>query len=175
MPRLHIDFASGPVHILRHGRVLGVILGAGVIAVVLNYYHLSQKVVQSEMMALHVIEVERTRIASSGADDAQSKGVAAEVTEIVNQLETPWADFFDLLQQSIFPGIAILEIKPDTKSGLVHIRARADSYQDMLHFLTRVKESSRISDVQLLSHENSSDASSRVDFSLQGRWKLRPS
>jgi hypothetical protein len=75
------------------------------------------------------------------------------LNRIIHQLNTPWSDIFDALEQHAHSEVAIVSIEPDTGKGRVRIEAEAKRLEDLLGYARQLRQSPQFQQIDLVKHE----------------------
>lgn len=75
------------------------------------------------------------------------------LNRVVGQLNTPWSEVFDAIEEQTQPDVALLSIEPDVNQRSVRISAEGKSLQDLLAFAERLGRSPQFRRVALTKHE----------------------
>jgi Tfp pilus assembly protein PilN len=92
---------------------------------------------------------------------------------VIHQLNLPWRDLLDSLEQATPREIDLLWLEPDAQQGLLRGGAEAPQPEAMLAYLTRLKQQDFFEQVALSKHEiNDKDPKQPVRFEFLLRWKV---
>lgn len=87
---------------------------------------------------------------------------------VIRQLNTPWPQIFDALEESTPPGVALLLIEPDSQRRTLRLQAEARTLDALLAYAARLRRPPLFEDVQLVKHETlTQDANRPAQLSLQ--------
>lgn len=75
------------------------------------------------------------------------------LNRVVGQLNTPWSEVFDAIEEQTQPDVALLSIEPDVNQRSVRVSAEGKSLQDLLAFAERLGRSPQFRHVALTKHE----------------------
>ncbi len=101
------------------------------------------------------------------------------LNRMIGQLNTPWSEVFDAIEEQAQPDVALLSIEPDVNQRSVRIAAEGKSLQDLLAYAERLGRSPQFRHVTLMKHELNDRDPTRpvrltVDVSLARRANAVP-
>ncbi len=90
---------------------------------------------------------------------------------VIDQLNTPWGDLLDAIENTATSQVALLEISPDSSKRRLRAKAEVKSTDDMLAFIERVKQHGFFKQVNLIKHEvNAQDKNNPIRFEFEAFW-----
>jgi hypothetical protein len=99
----------------------------------------------------------------------------AQVTAInsaIMQLNLPWSDLLDALEAATPANIALLNIEPDAKKGLLKIQAEAAHSEAMIAYIEILKRQTSFTDVYISKHEiYEQDIQKPLRFFVEAKWR----
>ncbi len=96
---------------------------------------------------------------------------ALAVNAAVAQLNLPWRDLQDALEQASSADVALLGLEPDPKTRTLRINAEARNSDAMLAYVEQIKEQEFFVAAQLSKHDiNEQDPNRPVRFTLDVQW-----
>ncbi|MEY8877062.1 MAG: hypothetical protein AB9M60_11175 [Leptothrix sp. (in: b-proteobacteria)] len=91
---------------------------------------------------------------------------------LMAQLDAPWNNLFNLLEQHADPQVGLLRMDPDAGSGQFRLTALTKDLGTMAAWLRRLELDPRLADVQIVQHQIEDLTPGRpVRFSLVARWR----
>ncbi len=117
------------------------------------------------------------RRASAAADapielSATDRRRQTQARRLLVQLDAPWNELFNLLEQNADPQVGLLRLEPDAASGQIRVMALARNLDAMAAWLRRLEQDPRLADVQILQHQIEEQQPGRpVRFNLVARWR----
>lgn len=131
----------------------------------------SSAAASGEMLRL-LAEQQRSAQRAAPATLPLNPSQVAQVNAAVRQLNLPWTELLDALQQARGPRVALLEVTPDAGGPRLRMTAEVADPQEMVGFVERLKRQEIIAGVELLHHEvNEQNARKPLGFGLQVRWR----
>ncbi|RZS58015.1 PilN domain-containing protein [Sphaerotilus mobilis] len=121
--------------------------------------------------------VNAVRRASAAADapielSANDRRRQAQARRLLVQLEAPWNELFNLLEQNADPQVGLLRLEPDAASGQIRVMALARNLGAMASWLRRLEQDPRLADVQIVQHQIEDQQPGRpVRFNIVARWR----
>jgi len=121
-----------------------------------------------------------TRAAAPAAAPAPARAPvpeaqAAAVNAAVAQLNLPWRALRDAVQSATPPSIALLALEPDAKRRSLRITAEAKSSDDMIAYVSALKDQEWFGAVVLARHEiNDQDPNRPIRFQVDAAWGDTP-
>ncbi|MDP4300544.1 PilN domain-containing protein [Leptothrix discophora] len=95
-----------------------------------------------------------------------------QARRLLVQLDAPWNELFNLLEQNADSQVGLLRLEPDAASGQIRVMAMARSLGAMAGWLRRLEQDPRLADVQILQHQVEDQLPGRpVRFNLVARWR----
>lgn len=86
---------------------------------------------------------------------------------VVRQLNAPWPEIFDLLEERTPRDVALLSVEPEVRRGVLRITAEARTLEALLDYAHILRGSPLVADVTLVRHEtNEQDAQQPARLSL---------
>lgn len=96
---------------------------------------------------------------------------AASLNAATLQLNIPWRDVLNALEEATPSDIALLSIEPDAKKRLVKGSAEAKTSDAMIAYVEMLKQQPFFYEVVLTKHEvNVQDANRPIRFAFQAHW-----
>jgi Tfp pilus assembly protein PilN len=93
------------------------------------------------------------------------------VNQAVSQLNLPWHNLLNALEDGTPNTIALLSIEPDVKKQMLKGVAEAQDSDAMLDFITQLKKQTFFDQVNLSKHEiNEQDPNKPLRFQFEARW-----
>ena len=171
MQALSLDYERKP----RRGSRLGLlVLLLGLIAVLVVAdlaVEANREKTESESM---LTRGDRKRVPVVRGAERDTKRTAEEMKiadSIAGRLTLPWADLFDALESSSNNTVALLALEPDLPKRVLRITAEAKNKADMLAYVGRLSEDSRLLNVHLMDHQLQAQTPGEpVRFSVQASW-----
>lgn len=117
---------------------------------------------------------QRTSASSASASAAVPLTPAqlAQVNGAIRQLNLPWTDLLDAIQQARGPRVALLDLVPDAAARRVRGSAEVASPQDMVRFIERLKQQDAVAGAELTEHQRAEgDARQPLRFGFVVRWR----
>ncbi len=103
-----------------------------------------------------------------------AEGRALEINAAIQQLNLPWSDVFDAIEEATPASIALMSIEPDAKKQLLKGEAEALNSDDMIAYIEQLKKVALFSHVDLVKHEvNEQDQFRPIRFEFEAQWKDR--
>lgn len=101
-------------------------------------------------------------------------GQADAINAVVLQLNLPWRELRDAVQEATPANVALLALEPDAKKRTVRITAEARTSEDMIGYVERMKSQELFVGVVLVRHEvNEQDPNRPLRFQLDAQWEQR--
>ena len=178
---MRIDFAPRSLRrTLFHTRPALLVLGAaGVLlcaGAVVSATHLAEDRAERASQLQHVQE----RAAAMSARPAQVATVAipeaqaAFVNGAIAQLNLPWRELQDAVASATPPTIALVALEPDARKQVLKITAEAKSSDDMVDYVSQLKQQETFSAVALTRHDvQETDPNRPLRFQLEATWVSR--
>lgn len=115
----------------------------------------------------HVQTAPRSQPAAPAVNTAQ----AEVVNHAIMQLNIPWRDMFDAIEQATPDSIALIELVPEASKQRLKVTAQAKDSDAMLTYLEQLKHQSFFSGLVLTSHVmEQSDLQQSVRFTFEVSW-----
>jgi hypothetical protein len=100
------------------------------------------------------------------------EGRALAINAAVQQLNLPWSDVFDAIEEATPANIALVSIEPEAKKQVVKGAAEALTSDDMIAYIERLKKVDLFVHVDLIKHEVSEqDPYKPLRFEFEAKWK----
>jgi len=121
--------------------------------------------------------VSAERRASAAADapielSATDRRRQTQARRLLVQLDAPWNELFNLLEQNADPQVGLLRLEPDAASGQIRLMAMARDLGAMAAWLRRLEQDPRLGDVQIVQHQIEEQQPGRpVRFNIVARWR----
>ena len=107
-------------------------------------------------------------------DDIQTvaeKNQIAEADVVIKQLNLPWSNLFQTLENTRDTDIDLLELSPNTQTGDVLIIGKAENLKSVFDYMERLKKSQVFSRVDLNNHEKMlQNGTQGLKFSVAAKW-----
>ena len=101
--------------------------------------------------------------------DAQQ---AKMVNLAIKQLNLPWRDLLQTLEQATPKEIALLTLDPDAKNRTLRVQAESKNSLDMTAYLKKLRQAGLFESVILTRHEvNEQDSNRPLRFQFEARWQ----
>ncbi len=178
MKPLHIDFAAPSLRRALHTAPAGWwwLALAGVLLCVsagLAFVKLSQQ--QQQLQAQQRLqEQRRAQVPVKAAQAAIPLDQATAVNNAVLQLNLPWRDLHEAIEQGTPATIALLSLDPDPATRTLRIVAEARNSDAMLGFVEMLKQQPFFTSAVLVKHEVSEqDPSQPLRFQVDVAWTNR--
>lgn len=128
----------------------------------------------SAQREIQILETKRTQRAAQrpapkkiAITDAQ----AAAVNGAIAQLNLPWRDLLDAIEEATPATIGLLSIEPDATKSLVKGMAEAKSSDAMIGYIEQLKQQAFFNAVVLTKHEtNEQDPNRPLRFQFEAQW-----
>jgi Tfp pilus assembly protein PilN len=171
MHALSLDYERKPSRGSRLG-LLMLLLGVVAVLIVADLaVEANRQKTESEAT---VSRTDRKRVPAVRAGDRDSKRTAEEMKiadSIAGRLTLPWADLFDALESSRNSNVALLALEPDLAKRILRITGEAKSKADMLAYVRKLSEDSRMLNVHLMDHQLQAQTPGEpVRFSIQASF-----
>lgn len=175
MRALELDYQAKP----RRARLAVVALAAGVLAIgaglaELQYWRQHAAVLQSEL------SFAQGKVSAAKSQDAVPRTAVDRTDEVraantlIRQLNLPWTELFNALEQATTEEIALLGIDPDARKSTVNLTAEAKTDKAMLSYLRRLQQADLFSDAVLQKHEvQLQDVERPLKFTVTATWRQR--
>ncbi|MGZ3238102.1 MAG: PilN domain-containing protein [Burkholderiaceae bacterium] len=99
---------------------------------------------------------------------------AAAINRTILQLNLPWRDVLDAIEEATPPTIALLALEPDAKKHTLKGTAEAKSSDDMIAYIEELKKQEFFGNVALVKHEiNAQDPNRPLRFQFEAQWMER--
>jgi hypothetical protein len=169
-----LDFAR-PARRLSLPAVL--LLGCGLAAILAVGWQYRRLTQQSAALELRVAAADEARTRSV-PDAALRERVSGQVTQVAEELATPWTALLSEFEQASADSdgeVALLGIEPDHAKHVVHVTAEARTLARALVYVERLQHSSRLRYTMLDRHEiRDDDPQHPVRFELTSDWRDVP-
>jgi Tfp pilus assembly protein PilN len=151
--------------------------GLGCVLVVLNLWGL-----QRQMQPLHeeLQSVQSRLDARSNRPKAVKReliptAAAVAINTTIGQLNIPWSELLDAMEETATPSIALIELNPDARQHLLRAKAEARTTDDMVAYIERLKRHGLFINVMLSKQEvNAQDRNQPVRFEFEAPWRELP-
>lgn len=101
--------------------------------------------------------------------DAQQAKI---VNQAIKQLNLPWRDLLQALEQATPKEIALLTLEPDAKSRTLRVQAESKNSVDMAAYLKKLRQVGLFDSVVLTRHEvNDQDPNHPLRFQFEAHWQ----
>lgn len=101
-----------------------------------------------------------------------TRAQADAVNNAVRQLNIPWGDLLDALEEASIKNVALLELRPDAAVARLIGSAEAKTEEDMTAYLRRLKLQPLFTSALLTSHQvNEQDKNRPIRFEFVAVWK----
>lgn len=179
MKRVRIDFAPRTAGAMIHGLslwwwpllALGVLSGLGVLT---NLWALQHEMAPlgQELHALQQRLSDRVarprQIVASPITPVQ----AVAVNAAIGQLNLPWSEVLDAVEDASGPRVALVELTPDARRKMLRGVAEAATSDAMIAYIERLKAQALFTSVLLVKHEiNEQDKNKPVRFQFEALWQ----
>lgn len=178
MKRMHIDFAP---HSLRRVAartqfltwligIIGLTLCATAISTAFDLLQ-QQRTGQSHLQRLQSDLAKRVAQKPTPKKVTIQEVQADAVNNAVAQLNLPWRDVLDAIENATPPTIALLALEPNAKKQLVKGVAEAKSSDGMIAYIEQLKQQAFFDIVVLTRHEiNEQDPNKPIRFQFEAQW-----
>ncbi len=96
---------------------------------------------------------------------------AKAVNQAINQLNLPWRDLLQALEQATPKEIALLALDPDAKSSTLRVQAESKTSVEMAAYLKKLRRVGLFDNVVLTRHEvNEQDPNHPLRFQFEAHW-----
>ncbi len=177
---LHIDFAprtlrywllSTPLWVTFLG-VLGLVMILTALVIDLDVANQSQVLNDALLQA---DKLQKARRGTPARPLVIPEARALRINAAIQQLNLPWSDVFDAIEDATPKNIALVSIEPDAKKQTIKGQAEALTSDDMIEYVERLKKQSLFVNVLLLKHEvNQQDPYKPYRFDFEAQWKATP-
>ena len=107
------------------------------------------------------------RAAESSTEDQMQQALV-----VVEQLALPWSPLFSAIERAHTETVALLAVQPDAQRRSVTIIGEAKAYEDVLVYVSRLREEARLKNVYLVGNEVREDQPQRpVAFTVSADWR----
>jgi Tfp pilus assembly protein PilN len=171
MQALSLDYERKPSRGSRPGLLL-LLLGVVAVLIVADLaVEVSREKAESEA-ALSRTDRKRAPVVRDSERDPKRTAEEMKIADsIAGRLTLPWADLFDALEASSNNTVALLALEPDLPKRVLRITAEAKNKADMLAYVGRLSEDSRLLNVHLMDHQLQAQTPGEpVRFSIQASW-----
>lgn len=97
------------------------------------------------------------------------------IEAVRRELALPWAAIVRSLEAAAAPEVALLQMQPQAREGLIRLVAEAPSEQAMLEYLRRLGSTEALEHVHLASHQVVADTPQRpIHFTVLARLRGKP-
>lgn len=113
-----------------------------------------------------------TRSQDAAGQDSANEGSMREAVSVLGQLTLPWSPLFTAIEQAHMETVALLAVQPDAQRRSVTIIGEAKSYDDVLAYVTRLRDPAGLKSVHLVGNEVREDQPQRpIAFTVSADWK----
>jgi hypothetical protein len=136
-----------------------------------NELHLQ---VQAQQEALNRLRSRTARAEAASRREASMLGPAqvAAANAIIRRLNLPWHGLFDAIEAAAGPNVSVVAIEPDAQQQLVEITAEAAEADQMVGFVTRLKQQAPFAQVDLRRHRIDDHAPGQpLQFTVDASWR----
>lgn len=178
MKRMHIDFAPYslrrvvaqiPTFTWLIG-VIGVTFCATAISTAFDLLQ-QQRAAQMDLQQIQSNLAKRVAQKPTAKKLAIQEAQAGAVNNAVAQLNLPWRDVLDAMENATPPTIALLALEPNAKKHLVKGVAEAKSSDGMISYIEQLKQQTFFDTVILTRHEiNEQDPNKPIRFQFEAQW-----
>ena len=184
MGPINIDFApsswQSTVH--RSAALAWIAAAFGLVALVsaaLTWQDIAQRdaALAAEIVALKSLMRERADASTARSANtmtaAQLETLRSAGNSVVTELNRPWAQMFDALEQAGARPVALLELEPDPKSQRIKGVAEARNSGAMVDYIARLRQ--LFGTARLTRHEtNAADPAQPIRFEFEVTWQAHP-
>lgn len=97
---------------------------------------------------------------------------ALAINGVISQLNLPWSDLFDAVEQATPVTIALVGLEPDAKRNLLKGDAEALTSDDMIAYIERLKKMPQFVSVMLTKHAvDDQDQFKPLRFTFEAQWQ----
>jgi Tfp pilus assembly protein PilN len=97
---------------------------------------------------------------------------ANAINAAIQQLNLPWTDFFDAIEDATPESIALLSLEPDAKKHIIKGIAESKTSGGMIDYIEQLKKQPFFANVVLTKHEvNELDANKPLRFQFEAQWQ----
>ncbi len=105
------------------------------------------------------------------AAPALTEAAALQINTAIRQMNLPWSDLLDSIEEATPADIAVLVIEPDAQKNVLRGTAEASRPDRMLEYVRLLKKQSAFSQVVLTKHEvRDKDPNRPVRFEFAAYW-----
>lgn len=171
MQALSLDYERKPRRGSRPG-VLVLLLGVIAMLIVADLAVEANREKAEAQATLGRTDPDRAPVARGGERETKRTGEEMKIADsIAGRLTLPWTDLFDALESSSNNTVALLALEPDLPKRVLRITAEARNKADMLAYVGRLNEDSRLLNVHLMDHQLQAQTPGEpVRFSVQASW-----
>ncbi|MDB5774362.1 MAG: hypothetical protein JWP38_495 [Herbaspirillum sp.] len=178
MSDIHIDFAPPSLHRSLHRTTrwtwlaaaagLALCVSAGIAVQITMHRYQVQETAAAELRA----RMERyAGMTPTGSKAPVSDAQANAVNHAIAQLNLPWRDILNALEEATPNGIALLAIEPDAKKNVLKAMAEAPNSDAMIGYIENLKKQPLFADAILTRHEiNDHDPNNPLRFQFEVLW-----
>ncbi len=129
---------------------------------------------QDDIRRLQVQLAERSQRKPVSKKAVISGVQAAAINRTILQLNLPWRDLLDAIEDATPPTIALLALEPDAKKHSLKGTAEAKSSDDMIAYIEELKKQEFFDNVAMTKHEvNAQDPNRPLRFQFEAQWVER--
>lgn len=116
------------------------------------------------------LEEKKVRSLPTKTPSLSSEQITA-INQAIKQLNLPWSDLFDAVEDSVSPTIALLRIAPDTSKQLIRFQAETKDVDQMIAYIEKLKASKYFTGVRITRHEiYELDPNRPIRFQFEAGW-----
>lgn len=140
--------------------------------------HLASDISTKAQYLDEAIQRQMKRSSSASARPQSSKknlipeAKAIAVNAAIQQLNLPWSDLLDAMEEATPNKIALISLEPDAKKHVLKVVAEALSSDDMIAYVEQLKKQAIFENVMLTKHELSEqDPQKPFRFQFEAQWR----
>lgn len=178
MKPLHIDFAPHTIRrAVQQTPFLAWLAGsAGLllcIAAAVSGFDLTRQydTLQDELLRVNAQLSRPAKLQAASTHTTISEAQANAINNAIIQLNLPWGDVLDAIENATPPSIALLNIEPDARKKTVKGLAEAKDSDAMIAYIESLKQQVFFGTVILTKHEtNEQDSNRPIRFQFEAQW-----
>lgn len=182
MKPLQIDFAEKSLAWEMANTSPGAWIGCALAASLFSFAALESArcigLLEQQTREKHILQRQSSEVPAVAAPPTLapvSTAQAGAVNRAVAQLNLPWRDLLDALEEATPPELALLALESHAQAHLLKGVAEARRLEDMLAYLDRLKRQDLFHAVTLTRHEvNERETGKPIRFHFEVRWKAAP-
>jgi Tfp pilus assembly protein PilN len=177
---IHINFAQRTIKsVLLVTPIWQLALGALGVVLLIVALILSGSITEKKQLLEETLQHDEKKLESARHQVIKPvvipEGRALEINAAILQLNLPWSDVFDAIEEATPANIALISIEPDPKKQLLKGEAEAINSDDMIAYIERLKKVALFVHVDLIKHEvNLQDQFKPIRFEFEAQWRDRP-